>query len=104
MTQTSFKSDCKPVPFRLFTLACLLMALFVHSLCAAEPAPGPIDFKKDIEPIFAGHCFKCHGPEKQKSGLRLDLKESAFKGGDSGEPAVAPGDPAHSHLLGLVTS
>src|SRR5271166_6256334 len=30
-------------------------------------AKGQVDFVRDIQPLFAGHCYKCHGPKKQKS-------------------------------------
>ncbi len=36
-----------------------------------------IDFDRDVKPIFAKHCVSCHGPEKQKNGLRLDRKADA---------------------------
>ncbi|MDB5334430.1 MAG: hypothetical protein JWN70_49 [Planctomycetaceae bacterium] len=49
------------------------------------PAARTVDFVKDIQPLFAQHCYKCHGPDKQLSGLRLDLKKSALEGGDSGK-------------------
>src|SRR6185436_2205350 len=70
----------------------------------ARAAPLPPDFDRDIKPILAQHCFKCHGPEKQKGGLRLDQKPSVLKGGDSGTPAIIPGNQVKSHLLKLVTS
>src|SRR5262245_52776843 len=52
-----------------------------------------VDFAKDIEPILAANCIKCHGPEKQKSGFRLDSREAAIKGGDGGA-ALVPGKSA----------
>src|SRR5437660_1180889 len=36
---------------------------------------GKIDFQRDVRPILANHCFKCHGPAQQKSGVRLDSQE-----------------------------
>lgn len=64
---------------------------------------GP-DFLEEIQPLLTARCVKCHGPEKQKGGLRLDSKASAFEGGDSTEPAVVPGQPNASRLIALVTS
>jgi hypothetical protein len=61
----------------------------------------PIDFVKDVQPIFQRACIGCHGPEKQRSGLRLDDGAAALKGGNSG-PAFKPGDAAASRLLTLV--
>src|SRR4051812_34197072 len=49
------------------------------------PAAGrPIDFARDVKPIFAKNCYACHGPEKQKSDYRLDVKMTALKGGSIG--------------------
>src|SRR5258706_14697164 len=64
-------------------------------------ASGVVDFAKDIQPIFANNCYKCHGPEKQKNGLRLDLKQGALEGGDSGAVIVA-GKATESRLIHLV--
>jgi mono/diheme cytochrome c family protein len=70
----------------------------------ARAAPTPPDFDRDVKPILQKHCFQCHGPEKQKGGLRLDQKPSALRGGDSGTPAIVPGNQVKSHLLKLVSS
>ena len=64
---------------------------------------GPIDFVSDIQPIFARHCLKCHGPEKRSGGLRLDGWNFADAGGDSGKPVLS-GDPETNELLARVTS
>ncbi len=61
-------------------------------------------FEQEVRPIFEKRCFECHGPDKQKGGLRLDLKSSALEGGESGEPAVVPGKSAESQLIKFVTS
>ncbi len=66
-----------------------------------KPANPQVDFVRDIQPIFATHCLKCHGAEKQKSGLRLDSRVAVLKGGDSGK-AIVPGESAQSPLIHLV--
>src|SRR3954470_13251124 len=83
----------------LGTCTALLLALGLTA--AAAPPP---DFDRDVKPILEQHCFKCHGPDKQKAGLRLDQKPSVLKGGESGEPAVVPGNGVKSHLLQVVTT
>ena len=64
-------------------------------------AQAPVDFAKDVRPIFETKCIACHGPEKQKSGLRLDVKASAMIGGDSG-PAIVAGKSGESELIARV--
>ncbi|QDV47631.1 Planctomycete cytochrome C [Stieleria neptunia] len=61
-----------------------------------------IEFATDIEPIFHEHCLDCHGPDEQNSQFRLDRLAVLLAGGNSGEPAVVPGNPDASYLLSLV--
>src|SRR5437899_3217250 len=66
------------------------------------PAAGrPIDFDRDVRPLFVQHCYACHGPDKQKGGLRLDRKADALKGGDDG-PVIVRGKAAESPLVRLT--
>src|SRR5205085_7238289 len=69
----------------------------------APGSPKPIDFATEVRPIFVKHCLSCHGPDKQRSGLRLDRKTDALKGGDGGA-AIVPGKAADSPLIRLVSS
>ncbi len=69
----------------------------------AQEGEQAIDFNKQVRPIFAKHCFKCHGAIKQKSGLRLDQKEDAMRGGVGGK-IIEPGKPDDSELIYLVTT
>ena len=61
-----------------------------------------IDFEQEIEPIFQAHCVDCHGPDEQNSQFRVDRLSFMLRGGESGEPAVVPGDPSASFLLKLI--
>ena len=85
-----------------------LIAMEVEQSHAAgtspNPSPAPPDYRQDIQPLLASRCLKCHGPEKQKGGLRLDQKAAAFKGGDSGERGIVPKRTAESRLMQLVMS
>ena len=64
----------------------------------AEDVP---DFSGDIQPILEEHCVSCHGPKKQKGGLRLDLAAALSQGGDSEDFLVA-GDSEASLLYKVV--
>ena len=92
------------------TLALLLMVVLVTGAqgAAVDTAKLPpaatrrVDFEKDIRPLLEFHCLKCHGPEKQKSGFRLDQKTAALKGGDTYAPDIRPGSSAESPLIHFV--
>lgn len=65
------------------------------------PASHPINFTKEIKPIFEASCVNCHGRGKDKGGFRLDSRDTLLQGGDSG-PAIVPGKSAESLLVALV--
>lgn len=62
-----------------------------------------VDFEKEILPILQDHCYDCHGPDKQKSGFRVDQRLAMLQGGDSGLTALVPGDPKASFLVEVIT-
>jgi len=61
-------------------------------------AARQVDFSKDIQPIFEASCWNCHGAKRQESGLRLDERPAALKGGEHG-PDILPGKSADSVLV-----
>ena len=67
----------------------------------AFPAESIEFFEARVRPILVDKCIKCHGAKKQSNGLRLDSREAALKGGDTG-PAVVPGKPDESLLIQAV--
>ena len=81
----------------------VLVAVLISAPTAPAADPKPVDFDREVKPIFAKHCTACHGPDKQKSGLRLDRRTDALAGGDSGI-VIIPGRSANSHLIKLILS
>jgi mono/diheme cytochrome c family protein len=77
--------------------AWIAVVLAAAPLCGAEP----VDYTRDIKPIFAAHCTTCHGPTKPKADLRLDLYERIKRGGNSG-PAITPGKSGSSLIIQAV--
>ena len=77
----------------------LLLALVLFDVASVDA----VDFADDVQPILRKHCFACHGPEKQKSGFRLDLRDAAMKGGAEGV-AIVPGRSAASSLVTHITA
>jgi hypothetical protein len=62
-----------------------------------------LDFARDILPIFDQHCWSCHGPARQESNLRLDVREGAMGTADWGQPVIVPGDGQASLLYQFIT-
>src|ERR1051325_9328613 len=90
-------------------LALFVAALGLTSLGAPEKSPSAgtsakVDYVRDIRPLFESRCLECHGPTKQRSTLRVDMKPSLLKGGDSSKPAIVPGKSAESQLIQKVLS
>jgi len=73
----------------------VLCSVFIVATASAEQTAEPPKnsdaekhaefFDKQVQPILAQHCFKCHGAEaKIKGGLKLTDRESVVNGGESG--------------------
>ncbi|HRV82422.1 MAG TPA: DUF1549 domain-containing protein, partial [Planctomycetota bacterium] len=69
-----------------------------------EPA-NELDFERDVLPILREHCFDCHGPYRQKAGLRLDQRAAAMAGSSFGtDPVLVPGNRDASLLWDMISS
>ncbi len=87
-------------------VVCLWLASF-HLLIAntfAYDADGIAFFEQKIRPVLIEQCYSCHSEkaEKLRANLLLDSKAGWQKGGDSGLPAVVPGEPDQSPLIAGV--
>src|SRR5204863_1303672 len=60
-----------------------------------------VRFNRDIRPIMAETCFRCHGPDKSSrmAGMRLDLRDEATRPTRSGVTPIVPGDPDKSAIV-----
>ena len=72
-------------------------------LAGATKNDPRIDFVKQIQPIFQRSCIRCHGAEKQKGDYRVDVRETALKGGESFAPNIVPGKSSESPLIRFIT-
>ncbi len=81
---------------------CLLGLLLLPVAIAAGDDAAKVDYSTQIKPLLAKHCAKCHGAQKQESGLRVDSGRAVLDGGDTG-PAIVPRDAAKSLLIQAVT-
>ena len=99
-TMTANSEICRPDLDRIWLIAVTLISLCHTPFLLADD--GVVDFTKHIQPLLAKKCVSCHGPEKQKAGLRLDRKGAALKGGDDLGPAIVPGKTRESPLFRVV--
>ena len=58
-------------------------------------------FENRVRPILAERCWKCHGPETARSGLRLDSAAGLKRGGKQG-PVIDLDRPADSRILKAI--
>jgi cytochrome c553 len=83
----------------------VFLCIFVG--CLAAPAAAADDdaalelFEKSVRPVLVETCLKCHGSEKQEGSLRLDTREAALQGGDTG-PALVANEPEKSLLIAAI--
>ena len=68
---------------------------------AAGRAQQKVSFSRDVLPVLANNCFKCHGEAMQLSGLDLRSRAAMLKGGQNG-PALKPGDAPGSRMFRRV--
>ena len=112
--------DAQPSPRRNRFLAasCLAITTLLAGVAlraADEPAGGekkpssaieiatvtraePVDFGKDILPIFRQNCIACHNAKDQEGDLVLETPQGIRKGGESGA-AIVEGKGMESLLL-----
>jgi len=66
-----------------------------------KPIPNvqqALAYQDVIKPILTSKCYKCHGPNKQKGKLRLDIPDFILKGGKGGKAIIA-GNTDESELI-----
>lgn len=83
------------------------LSVLLTCFVLADVQAGEIDYSRDVRPLLANHCFKCHGPDDatRESELRLDVRESAVGTETaSGLSAIVPGQPDKSELLRRIDS
>src|SRR5262249_58814996 len=79
----------------------LFLSIGSWALIQAQMPPAAdrkIDYTRDVQPLLAQKCYSCHGEDVQQSGLRLDKRQNALRGGDYG-PVIKLGSGAESKLV-----
>ncbi len=68
--------------------------------------PHSVVFNRDVRPLLADTCLKCHGfdANKRQAELRLDTKDGAMADLGNGKGAIVPGHPEESEAWRRVAS
>ena len=92
-----------PLGLRFVFLATLFVPAGITQTAVELPPPVEerVDFKRDIQPLFESRCTLCHGEAQQLSGLRLDSRSAAMRGGSSGA-VIIPHRSAESKLVRIT--
>jgi hypothetical protein len=84
----------------------MIALLSIVSWPAAAIASGAerVDFARDIQPLLAQHCLRCHGGVQRAGGLLLLPAAGMPAAGESGLSPIVPGMPEKSELFRRVIS
>ena len=74
----------------------LVLIGVLAGVAAPAAAESKVDYAKQVEPIFAARCYKCHGEKKGLGGLRMHTGELIAALEDDG--LVVPGDAESSEI------
>jgi WD40 repeat protein len=74
------------------------------SVAAVTPAGAPaVSYWRQIRPILQANCHGCHQPAKAGGQFVMTSFGKLLAGGESGDAAIKPGQPAASYLIEQVT-
>ena len=96
-------------PQRLFILVALFVLATVVAYSGAVTPSNPakreskVSFSKQVRPILQANCYGCHQAAKAEGSFQMTSRERLLQGGESGSPAVVPGNAAKSYLLEMIT-
>jgi hypothetical protein len=78
--------------FALIAFSCLTIGF-----AAEAPIPARVEYNRDVRPILADACFRCHGFDKntREANRRLDTRDGALADQD-GIRAIVPGKLSES--------
>ncbi len=87
----------------LFTLAAVVANSYDGKPAGEANKGGKVSFSKQVQPVLQANCYGCHQPAKAKGNYQMTSRKGLLQGGESGSPAVVPGEAEKSHVLEMIT-
>ena len=81
--------------------ALLTMALGSEAL-QTTTEPGKVSYYHQVLPILQANCQGCHQPAKAGGAFQMTSLKGLLQGGESGSPAIVPGNPDKSYLVEMI--
>jgi Protein of unknown function (DUF1553)/Protein of unknown function (DUF1549)/Planctomycete cytochrome C len=100
---------------RLGFVAALVGVAFAVTKLADDvgrPQVATVDFDREIRPVLAGTCLRCHGGVRELAGLHLGdpvratspIRRDRGRGARAETTAIVPGNPEASELMRRITA
>ena len=79
----------------------IVCVLAIASNETRAETPPTVDFARDVRPILADFCIRCHGPDakQRQAGVQFDSRDEATRAAKSGHRPIVPGKPEASEIV-----
>jgi hypothetical protein len=94
-------SSTSRAPITGIALAVLVAIHLSGAEAKGQDTKAVIDYASQVRPLLTKHCVSCHGPAKQRAGIRLDTGVEVLRGGKGGA-VVVPHKSGESPLIKAV--
>lgn len=101
----------KTVLYRLSLIAPFLLASVIAKAAETETPPTSeastadipsVSYHTDVLPVLRANCFGCHQGAKQLGEYRMTDFAAMVLGGETGQPAIVPGNSSESYLIDQI--
>lgn len=89
----------RPTTRTIRVLIGVFLQAWLAGVVSEARAGDDLRYDRDVRPLLAEACFRCHGPGEAKAGLRLDVRDATLVPTSSGAVPIVPGAPDESELI-----
>jgi mono/diheme cytochrome c family protein len=78
------------------------VGVLFFSVAWARAEEKPPSYVRDVKPILAKYCVRCHQPQRAKAKLDLTSVEAMLKPAKRGKVMLTPGKPEGSRIVATM--